>query len=30
VDFGRKRRREPPQFGGIFRQISSVARHAFV
>ena len=29
VNFRGKRRREPPQFGGIFRQISGGARHAY-
>ena len=29
VDFRCERRREPPQFGGIFGQIGSGARHAF-
>jgi hypothetical protein len=30
VNFRGERRREAPQFGGVFRQISSGARHAFV
>src|SRR5580693_10588130 len=29
VNFRGERRREPPQFGGIFRQISDGARHAY-